>query len=129
MNNQLETERLLLRHWEASDAESLYDYARNPAVGPIAGWPPHKSVEESRDVIKNVLNGAEAYALWQDIAPKAVVPMHYRRNKPAFGFSVISGPELFLDNFSSGSIQTLEGNSFELTKDGPTGVVIPTPVV
>lgn len=63
MKNRFETERLLLRHWEESDAESLYEYAQDPAVGPIAGWPPHKSVQESLDVIRNVLNGPESYAV------------------------------------------------------------------
>lgn len=59
----LETERLILRRFEDSDAEDLYQYASDPAVGPIAGWPPHQSVEESRDVIRDVFSGAEAYAL------------------------------------------------------------------
>lgn len=53
----LETKRLLLRSWMTSDAEALYEQAKDPAVGPIAGWPPHSSVQESLDVIKNVLNG------------------------------------------------------------------------
>ena len=59
----LETERLILRRWEKNDAESLYEYAKDPDVGPIAGWPAHRSIEESRDVIKNVFNGKEAYAI------------------------------------------------------------------
>ena len=59
----LKTQRLILRKWTESDAESLFEYAKNPEVGPIAGWPPHKSVEESKGIIKNVLNGAECYAL------------------------------------------------------------------
>ena len=63
MRKQLETERLLLRPWEEGDAESLYEYAQDPAIGPIAGWPPHRSVQESLDVIKNVLNGPESYAV------------------------------------------------------------------
>lgn len=58
-----ETERLILRRWEESDAEDLYKYASNPDVGPIAGWPPHQSLDESKDVIKNVFNGKEAYAI------------------------------------------------------------------
>ena len=53
----LETKRLILRRWNEDDAEDLYRYAGDPDVGPIAGWPAHKSVNESRDVIKNVLNG------------------------------------------------------------------------
>ncbi|SFQ29264.1 Acetyltransferase (GNAT) domain-containing protein [Lachnospiraceae bacterium XBB1006] len=43
-----ETERLILRHWEEADAEDLFRYASDPDVGPIAGWPAHKSLEESR---------------------------------------------------------------------------------
>ena len=34
----LETERLILRRWEDSDAENLYEYAKDSGVGPIAGW-------------------------------------------------------------------------------------------
>lgn len=59
----LETERLLLRPWEENDAEELYKYAKNPEVGPIAGWPPHTSVENSREIIKNVLSAEETYAV------------------------------------------------------------------
>ena len=59
----LSTERLLLRPWKETDAESLYEYAKNPEVGPIAGWPPHKNIEESRDVIQNIFNGKECYAV------------------------------------------------------------------
>ena len=61
--NTFETERLLLRPWQESDAEALYKYAANPNVGPIAGWPPHTSVENSREIIKTVLSGEESYAV------------------------------------------------------------------
>ena len=57
------TERLVLRPWEETDAESLYEYAKDPAVGPMAGWPVHKSVEDSREIIKNVLSAEETYAV------------------------------------------------------------------
>ena len=59
----LTTERLILRPWEESDAESLYEYAKDPQVGPIAGWPPHISVEDSRQIIKSVLAVNETYAI------------------------------------------------------------------
>ena len=68
----LETERLILRRWEESDAESLYQYAKDPDVGPIAGWPPHQSVDESLDVIRNVFNGREAYAICLKTDNKAI---------------------------------------------------------
>ena len=57
------TERLTLRSWKESDAEMLYRYACNPNIGPIAGWPPHTSVENSREIIKTVLSAPETYAV------------------------------------------------------------------
>lgn len=63
----LETKRLLLRPWEESDAEELYKYAKDPLVGPIAGWPPHTSVEESQKIIREVLSVPETYAIiWKE---------------------------------------------------------------
>jgi len=59
----LQTERLTLRPWKESDAEALYRYACNPNIGPIAGWPPHTSVENSREIIKTVLSAPETYAV------------------------------------------------------------------
>jgi len=76
----LETERLILRRWKESDAEDLYIYASNPDVGPIAGWPPHQSVEESLDVIKNVLNGKEAYAICLKEDGKAIGAIELKLN-------------------------------------------------
>ena len=58
----LETERLILRPWELSDAESLYEYAKDPRVGPAAGWNVHTSVENSSEIIKAVLSAPEIYA-------------------------------------------------------------------
>lgn len=59
----LETKRLVLRPWQEGDAANLYQYAKDPAVGPIAGWPPHTSVENSLEIIKSVLSAPETYAV------------------------------------------------------------------
>ena len=56
---ELFTERLILRPWNESDAESLYEYAKDDRVGPIAGWPVHTSVENSREIIKSVLSAPQ----------------------------------------------------------------------
>lgn len=63
VKTMLHTQRLILRKWTQADADSLFEYASSPEVGPVAGWPAHKSAEESRNVIKNALNGAECYAI------------------------------------------------------------------
>lgn len=60
---ELETKRLLLRPWSEADAAELYQYAKDPAVGPVAGWPVHTSVENSREIIREVLSAPETYAV------------------------------------------------------------------
>lgn len=59
----MQTKRLILRPWQEADAESLYAYAKDPDIGLPAGWPPHKSVEDSRDVIRYVLSAPQTYAV------------------------------------------------------------------
>ena len=59
----LQTERLILRPWREQDAEFLYQYAKDPEVGPPAGWPPHTSVQNSREIIRAVLSVPETYAV------------------------------------------------------------------
>lgn len=77
---KMETQRLILRHWEESDAEDLYRYASDPDVGPIAGWPVHRNIDESRDVISNVFNGAEAYAICLKEDRKAIGAIELKLN-------------------------------------------------
>lgn len=59
----LETDRLILRPWKEADAEDLYEYAKDERIGPVAGWPVHTSVENSREIIRDVLSAPETYAV------------------------------------------------------------------
>ena len=58
-----------LRHWRQSDAKCLYHFAKNPNIGPIAGWPPHESEENSLNIIKTVFTREECYAIVKDNVP------------------------------------------------------------
>lgn len=60
---QIESDRLILRYWEESDAQICYEYCKDPRVGPISGWPPHKNVEESLSIIRNVLTAPNNFAI------------------------------------------------------------------
>ena len=59
----LTTPRLLLRPFREGDAAELYDYAKDPRVGPIAGWPPHTSVENSLEIIRTVFSAPNVFAV------------------------------------------------------------------
>ena len=63
----METNRILLRPWREDDAEALFKYAADPDVGPRAGWPPHKSVEESLEIIRTIFSGDGMWAVeWRE---------------------------------------------------------------
>ena len=59
----IETPRLLLRPFSEADAEELYAYAKDPRVGPAAGWPPHTSVEQSLAIIRTVFSAPNVFAV------------------------------------------------------------------
>ena len=50
----LKGDKVILRSWSRKDAADLFEYARDPRVGPAAGWPPHRSQGESRFIIDEV---------------------------------------------------------------------------
>ncbi|MFT9008568.1 MAG: GNAT family protein [Bifidobacterium sp.] len=57
---------LILRPWRANDeaeAQALFRYAKDPEIGPSAGWNTHADVQESAAIIRDVLCGAESYAI------------------------------------------------------------------
>ena len=68
----LVTERLVLRPWEESDAGQLYELARDPAVGPAAGWTPHTSVEDSLKIIREILRAPGTDAVVQKESGKVI---------------------------------------------------------
>lgn len=57
----IDTGRLILRGWLLDDLNDLYEYAKNPQVGPMAGWKPHSSKEESLNALKSVTGNYNAY--------------------------------------------------------------------
>lgn len=48
----LYTERLMIRPLSILDADDMYEYAKTPLVGPMAGWPPHMSIQDTLSIIK-----------------------------------------------------------------------------
>ena len=76
----LQTKRLILRPWREDDAEELYKYASDPEVGPPAGWPPHTSVENSREIIRTVLSAPETYAVCLKEDGKPIGSVGFHRN-------------------------------------------------
>lgn len=60
---RLETQRLILRPWRERDADDLYEYAKDPRVGPVAGWPVHRDRDESLEIIRTVFAEPNVWAM------------------------------------------------------------------
>ena len=95
----METNRIILRPWRDSDAETLFKWASDPDVGPRAGWAPHQSVEESLEIIRTVFNDAlHTWAIVLKESDEAIGAMGYgpscecdlpaREGEPLIGYWV-----------------------------------------
>lgn len=80
---KLETPRLILRPFTENDAEDLYAYASDPRVGPIAGWQPHKNVEESREIIRTIFSLPGIFAMELKENGRALGSVGFVGNHPA----------------------------------------------
>ena len=90
--------RITLRPWQESDAEALFKYASDPDVGPRAGWAPHKSIEESKEIIRTVFNNDSTWAIILNATGEAIGAMGYgpscecklpaREGEPTVGYWV-----------------------------------------
>lgn len=62
-NIRIETERLILRAWRETDLEDFYEYASVDGVGQRCGWLPHKSIDESRQILSIFRAEKKTFAL------------------------------------------------------------------
>ncbi len=59
----LHTERMILRSWKMEDLNDFYGYAKNPNVGPNAGWEPHKDKDISQKILESFIEKDEVWAI------------------------------------------------------------------
>lgn len=62
-NVLLTTPRLILRPWKETDLEDFYAYASVDGVGQMAGWIPHRNMDESRMILSHFISGKHTFAL------------------------------------------------------------------
>jgi len=68
----LETERFILRPFEATDLNDFYAYASVPGVGEGAGWKAHDSIEASWGILKGFIEKRANFALYHKEDKKVI---------------------------------------------------------
>lgn len=79
---RLETPRLFLRPWRLEDAEDMFEYACDPRVGPMAGWPVHETPADTLVVLKRFEQDDEVSALVLKESEKVIGSIGMHRRDP-----------------------------------------------
>ncbi|MDS0524578.1 GNAT family N-acetyltransferase [Clostridium sp. SHJSY1] len=53
----------MLRPWQESDYLDVFEYAKDPRVGPNAGWPIHKTEDDSKRIVNMFIKNKDCYAV------------------------------------------------------------------
>ena len=59
----IRTPRMILRPWRPDDLQDFYAYASVDGVGQMAGWMPHKNIEESERILNMFIREKKTFAL------------------------------------------------------------------
>ena len=60
---RLETDRLILRPWTMDDLQDFYEYASIKGLGQMAGWLPHKTIDDSRVILDMFIRSRRVFAI------------------------------------------------------------------
>lgn len=61
----LETERLVLRPLVSDDIDDVFAYCSDPAVGPDAGWAPHRTREDARTFVEVIAREPHVFGIFE----------------------------------------------------------------
>lgn len=93
-NLKIQTARLVLRPWEDSDLDNLYEYASVDGVGQRAGWLPHKSKEESRQILEKFIENKKTFAIEYNKKVIGSLGVEYYREDDFPSLADLKGREL-----------------------------------
>ena len=82
----LKTERLVLRPWTEDDLNDFFKYASVDGVGQMAGWLPHRDIDESRAILQKFIDDKKTFALEFDgkVIGSLGIELYNERELPEF---------------------------------------------
>ena len=94
-NVVLETDRLILREWQEADLDDFFEYASVDGVGQMAGWQPHKNIEESKFILDMFIRESKTFAVVLKENNKAIGSVGIEKLSTEIdGYENMSGREL-----------------------------------
>ncbi|WP_203558197.1 GNAT family N-acetyltransferase [Bacteroides sp. 214] len=118
----IETERLILRPIVANDAEAIFEYSQSKNVGINAGWKPHESIEETREIMKcafldqEYVFGIELKETGKLFGTVGIIPDPKRQNNKTRMIGYAIGEEYWGNGFTTEAVRALLRFGFEELK-------------
>jgi ribosomal-protein-alanine N-acetyltransferase len=80
MNDSMQTPRLILRRFNQGDSKDLFSYASVEGVGEKAGWPHHKSLDESQLILDRFIKEGAVWAIVHPADNRVIgsIGLHHR---------------------------------------------------
>jgi len=69
---KIKTDRLLLRTWNKRDLKDFFEYASEPGVGELAGWPAHTNKRQTKRILNAFIEYRDVFAIYH-VADKKVI--------------------------------------------------------
>ena len=93
-NVVLKTDRLTLRPFRGSDLSDFFEYAKVDGVGQMAGWLPHKNLDESRAILDMFIREKKTLALEHQgkVIGSLGIDLYNEKDYPEF--AVLQGREI-----------------------------------
>ena len=66
----LETKRLVLRPLISDDIDDVFAYCSDPAIGPDAGWVPHRTREDARMFVEVVAREPHVFGIFEKVSAR-----------------------------------------------------------
>ncbi len=116
----IQTKRLFLRPIKQYDADSIFEYAKEQNVGPLAGWEPHKTLKNTKDFIDYALRkkdygqpGVYSIVLKETRKMIGTIEIHsYKEQKGAIGF--VLNPKYWNNGYITEASKALIIYAFEV---------------
>ncbi|MGN1295436.1 MAG: GNAT family N-acetyltransferase [Bacilli bacterium] len=90
----IKTKRITLRPFCEDDLDDFYEYAKVDGVGQMAGWLPHKSLQESKDILDMLIAGKNQFAIVFENKVIGSIGIEKYNEKEAEEFSSLQGREI-----------------------------------
>lgn len=88
----IETKRLKIRYPKMKDLKDVYEFSKSKDVGPNAGWLEHKSIKDTKVVLKYNISKKDVYAI------------EYKENSKVIGLVSLIKMSYFEDEYELGYV-------------------------